>query len=89
MRILEKDEEISLEWKKGSLFIEFKGTNWNDEAEPVWAIFSPSDKTNTGLKDSITSLHEAILLFKPETDSERLNSPSFMYNHFTQKMKVI
>ena len=84
MRVLEEDEEISLDWKKGSLFIEFQGTNWNDEAEPVWAIFAPTDETNTGLKDSITSLHEAILLFKPESDSERLNFPSFMYDHFTE-----
>lgn len=69
---------------KGSLFIEFQGTNWNNEQEPVFAIFAPADKSNTGTKDSITNLHKAILLFKPESDSNRLNFPSFMYDHFIE-----
>ncbi|WCC45857.1 hypothetical protein PJW08_07730 [Tenacibaculum finnmarkense] len=84
IRILEEDEKISLDREKGSLFIEFQGTNWSDEPEPVWAIFSPVDKNNTGLKDAITNLHKEILLFKPESDSKRLNFPSFMYEHFIE-----
>ena len=86
VKILENDEDIFLDWKKGTLIIKLQGDNdWNGDPEAVWAIFGPPREGVSESADPIDALHEELLIVKPEDDLERLHYPSFMYEHFIEE----